>query len=432
MRLAMIADDLTGANDSGVQLARFGLHTSVLFHPDEEALGKNEAVVLDTDSRSLPPDEAYQKVKEASQLIKEKKFDVIFKKIDSTLRGNLGTEIDAIYDVFQPDLVVIAPAYPKNGRQTMDGIHYLNQQKVSETEIAKDPKTPVRESYIPTLLEGQTKHRVGLITLEDLDIGLDAVLTKLQDLKQQGISYVVFDAKEEDDLRRLAGFVLQSNYSVCWVGSAGLANHLPDIYGLQMKKQVVEIPRDGKPVLLVVGSVSGVSRKQLDLVLEQPGIKGIAVQSSAVVSSSEDKRVEIGKAYDQAVNDLNASARCLAIYSSGTPEDIRQAQQVGKQHGFDEREVSNLISQALGEVAAKLLEVFQIKGLVLTGGDTAKQVCNQLGITGFKLIDEVEIGIPLGKTVGKRELYAITKAGAFGTERSLLHSIKKLQGEDIQ
>jgi len=119
-------------------------------------------------------------------------------------------------------------------------------------------------------------------------------------------------------------------------------------------------------------------------------------------------------------------------YSLGTPEDIRQAQQVGKQHGFDEREVSNLISQALGEVAAKLLDVFEIKGLVLTGGDTAKQVCNQLGITGFKLIDEVEIGIPLGKTVGKRELYAITKAGAFGTERSLLHSIKKLQGEDIQ
>jgi len=432
MRLAMIADDLTGANDSGVQLARFGLHTSVLFYSDEEALGKNEAVVLDTDSRSLPPETAYQKVEEASKLIKQKNFDVIFKKVDSTLRGNLGAEIDAIYDVFQPELVVIAPAYPKNGRQTIEGIHYLNQRKVSETEIAKDPKTPVRESYIPKLLEGQTRHQVGLITLEDLDSGFDAVLTKLQNYKQQGISYVVFDAKEEDDLRRMAGFVLQSKYSVCWVGSAGLANHLPDIYGLQMKKQEVEIPRDGKPVLLVVGSVSGVSRKQLDVVLEQKGIEGIAFQSSAIVSGTEEKKVEIGKAYDQAVNYLNSHARCLALYSLGTPEDIRQAQQVGKQHGFDEREVSNLISQALGEVAAKLLDVFEIKGLVLTGGDTAKQVCNQLGITGFKLIDEVEIGIPLGKTVGKRELYAITKAGAFGTERSLLHSIKKLQGEDIQ
>jgi uncharacterized protein YgbK (DUF1537 family) len=139
MRIGMIADDLTGANDSGVQLSRYGLKTSVRFNFTDEELSSNEesgsdgAIVIDTDSRSIEKDEAYRRVREAANFLKENQFDVIYKKIDSTLRGNLGAEVDAVYDEFQPNFVIIAPGYPSNGRKIDSGHLYLNGAPLHET-----------------------------------------------------------------------------------------------------------------------------------------------------------------------------------------------------------------------------------------------------------------------------------------------------------
>ncbi|MBP1153326.1 MULTISPECIES: four-carbon acid sugar kinase family protein [unclassified Paenibacillus] len=427
MKLAMIADDLTGANDSGVQLARYGLNTSVLFEPDVTAIHQ-EAVVIDTDSRWLPRSQAYDKVKEVSQVLKSGSFDVIYKKVDSTLRGNLGAEIDALYEVFRPDFVVIAPAYPKNGRKTIDGYHYLHEKPLSETEIAKDPKTPVRDSFIPSIIQSQSEQPIALVTYEELRSGLEAVQAKLIQCQEDGIRYVVFDAEEEEDLRRIVQTMARIGRSVCWVGSAGLANYLPEIYGLQTKEIELDIQRDQKPVLLVVGSVSPTTRKQLDIVVQQPHIKGIELRSSLLVADNASRKAEMQRVYEEAKRALD-DRHDIALFSSGRPEDIEEAQRLGKKNGMDESAVSNSISGALGTVTSWLIEACEIKGMVLTGGDTAKQVCMQLGVTGFHLIAEVEIGIPLGRTIGAKPMYAITKAGAFGTDLSLLNSIQKLKGE---
>ncbi len=427
LKLAMIADDLTGANDSGVQLARYGLNTSVLFELDETAFDQ-DAVVIDTDSRWLPQSQAYDKVKKASQVLKSGSFDVIYKKVDSTLRGNLGTEIDALYDVFHPDFVVIAPAYPRNGRTTVKGIHYLYGKPLGETEIARDPKTPVRDSYIPSIVQGQSERPVALVTYEELRSGFEQVQAKLKQCREDQIRYIVFDAEREEDLRLIVQLMSRSGHSVCWVGSAGLANYLPEVYGLQPKRIELDIPRDPKPVLLVAGSVSSTTRKQLDIVLEQPHIKGIEMRSSFLVADEASREAEMQRVYEQAKRALEDQVD-IALFSSGRPEDIEEAQRLGKKNGMDESAVSNSISAALGTVTSRLTEACEVKGLVLTGGDTAKQVCMQLGVTGFHLIAEVETGIPLGRTIGSRPMYAITKAGAFGTDLSLLNSIQKLKGE---
>lgn len=427
LKLAMIADDLTGANDSGVQLARYGLNTSVLFELDETAIHQ-DAVVIDTDSRWLPPSQAYDKVKEAAKVLKSGSFDVIYKKVDSTLRGNLGTEIDALYEVFQPDFVVIAPAYPKNGRTTVKGIHYLHGKPLSETEIARDPKTPVLDSYIPSIVQNQSEQPTASVTYEELRSGYEAVQAKLKQCHEDQIRYIVFDAEQEEDLRLIVQTMSRSGYSVCWVGSAGLANYLPEIYGLQTKQIELDIPRDQKPVLLVVGSVSPTTRKQLDMVVKQPHIKGMEMRSSSLVADEGSRQAEMQRVFEEAKRALE-DQHDIALFSSGTPEDIEEAQRLGKKNGMDESAVSNSISAALGTVTSWLIEACEWKGMVLTGGDTAKQVCTQLGVTGFHLIAEVEIGIPLGRTIGAKPMYAITKAGAFGTELSLLNSIQKLKGE---
>jgi len=428
VKLAMIADDLTGANDSGVQLVRYGIDTSVLFKNEVEALTKHEGIVIDTDSRSLSKEEAYKKVRDVAEFLKQGVFDVIYKKIDSTLRGNVGVEINALYDSFQPDVVIVAPAFPKNRRFTKDGHHYLDDKRLNETEIALDPKTPVKESYIPKLLEEQTGRSVGLINYNELTGDNQDIIKKIKNYVQSGIHYIVFDAVSEDDLKKIATIGVQGQLTVCWVGSAGLVNYLPEMYHLKHYQIEPRTFSAENPVMMVVGSVSPVTRAQLDKVLESSDVVGLELDSVAVVTDAETRQREIERVVEKATAVLE-NKQDIALYSSGSREDIIEAQEAGNAYGLDDRQVSNAISEALGQVATFLVESFTFNGLVLTGGDTAKQICNQLNVVGFHLIDEVETGIPLGLAIGEKQFFAITKAGAFGTDYSLLNSIKKFQGD---
>lgn len=296
MKIAIIADDLTGANDSGVQLAHYGLKTSVLFQLHSSQLDENDAVVIDTDSRSLSKKEAYEKVKVVSEKLKDC-FPIIYKKIDSTLRGNIGAEIDAVYDAIKPTFMIIAPGYPKNGRTTYKGYHFLHDTLLHETEISRDPKCPVKESYIPSLIAKQTKRPIGLIDYQTLRLGFDKVKERLNDYRANHIPYIVFDSLTEEDLCCIAQYVCHINEKVVWVGSAGLANYLPEVYQLQKAKRTIKIDQNRQPILLVVGSVSQVSRKQLDLALSLTNVKGVQLDSIRLVSDDQIRCDEMKKPF---------------------------------------------------------------------------------------------------------------------------------------
>lgn len=156
--LAIIADDLTGATDSGVQFARRGFDTQVVLHAEEvSAIERNsEIIVLDTDSRAVAAGEAYERTRLAALQVARMGFKHVYKKLDSTLRGNLGAEIDAVADAIPVDCIIVAPAYPKIGRTTRNGIHYVNDVRIDRTETAKDPKSPVAEADLVKLLASQS------------------------------------------------------------------------------------------------------------------------------------------------------------------------------------------------------------------------------------------------------------------------------------
>ncbi|OQP05159.1 Hrp-dependent type III effector protein [Geobacillus sp. 46C-IIa] len=430
MKITIIADDLTGANDSGAQFARYGLNTSVLFQLDSNALHQSNAVVIDADSRSLPKEKAYKKVKSIAETMKEY-ATIIYKKIDSTLRGNIGAEIDAIYDTMQPTFMIIAPAYPQNGRTVYQGYHFLCGTLLHETELSRDPKCPIDESSIPRLLAKQTKRPIGLIDYQTLRLGFDKVKEKLDRYRADGIPYIVFDSVTEDDLRHIAQYVRQLNERVVWVGSAGLAHYLPEAYDLQTSPKTMVIKPSERPILLVVGSVSHVSRTQLDRVLSLPTVKGIQVDSVQLVRDCQSRITEMEKALRQAENEAKQGFH-IALYSSASPSDIQQVQAIGEANGQSPVEMSNLIAESLGEVAAGLIRNGYFGAMVLTGGDTAKYVCSQIGAAGFELIDEIEPGVPLAKLIHESGMYVVTKAGAFGSENTLIQAVHQLQGVDAK
>ncbi|PZE19335.1 four-carbon acid sugar kinase family protein [Paenibacillus xerothermodurans] len=429
--IAIIADDLTGASDSGVQFARKCLATQVIFDLSYFAAetGDIDAVVVDTDSRADAPQDAYRRVRDTASQVYRAGFQHFYKKMDSTLRGNLGAEIDAVMDEIPFDFAVVAPAFPKIGRTTLHGVHSLNGLPIHQTEIAQDPKCPVKQSNLVDLFASQSRRKVGLIALDQLHSGPEAVFARINALLKEQIELIVFDAVTEDDMRQIAEMMATSDYKILWAGSAGIADYLPKALSLPSRSDTRhEMTLSGKPVLLAAGSISKVTRSQVAAFNLNSNVTAVELDAVRMISTEEGRLQEIARCQAVLLKALSRGSD-VSLYASSSPEQVQLSKSAGADRGLDDTEVSNRIANTLGEIASSIVQQVQLQGVILTGGDTAKAVCRHLGVTGIQLLEEIEPGIPLGKLIGKMPLWVVTKAGAFGNEQSLLHAQHVLKGE---
>lgn len=412
MRLAVIADDLTGANDTGVQLVKRGFSTTVCIDPDQAPNGMYEAVVYDTDSRVLPAAKAYAQVKRIAERIRsewDEQPEIVYKKIDSTMRGRVGAELDAVYDVFGPDFIVITPAFPENGRIVREGTLFVNGVPVHETEAGRDTQAPVKESDVLKLLRRETARHVALITLEDLHLHQEAWQAKLKQFKDEGIVYLVVDATQDEHLYQAVELFLSTDYRIVWSGSAGLAKALTAfVQPVKSRDHTRFSPIVANRILFVVGSTHSRSRRQLDELLAHPDVSGIEF-------NIQNRLNENRSFVDEAVGAFQIGHH-VVLYSSSETVNGDLLLKSGQDRGA----VSRAISAQLGTMAARIVEEGNVDALVMTGGDTAKQVCKMLGCAEMELDDELETGVPIGRLqsdrLGGRTLYAVTKAGGFGTD----------------
>ena len=266
-RLAIIADDLSSATDCGAQVVRSGLSVVVPLQGYSLPTQARAAQVIsvDTDSRSLSADHAYAKVKAASQQLVAEGWTDFYKSVDSTLRGNLGAEIEAVLDIVKPDCAVIAPAFPKYGRTTVDGVQYLHGRPLHETEFGTDPTAPVRDADIARRLAEGSRRKAGRLTLDQVRAGPTQIKSAIQGLLADGIELVVVDIAEQDDLKRICLGLSQSDLRVVWVGSTGLAEFVPLALEVASTSEPFsqDHPLDPRPALALVGSASETTREQL-------------------------------------------------------------------------------------------------------------------------------------------------------------------------
>ncbi len=423
IKLAVIADDITGANDTAVQFSKRNISSCVRIDFDQEKILKETAdvIVIDTDSRDIAPSAAYDRIKSVCEVLQDSGIKNIYKKVDSTLRGNLGAEIEATAAVFQPEIVVIAPAFPSNKRVTVGGYHLLDQIPIELTEIAHGPKSPVDESRIVELLHKQTDSKIGLISLHVVMKGLDAVKQAIKQCLECGEKWIVFDAVLDEHLERIVKAT--QDYHVLWVGSAGLAEQLPDFYQWSAEQKKIGIAANG-PVLVVAGSVSKVTQAQISTALNLPNIELVKMNVANLI---QDKELEIGQCTIQAKKQLD-QGKDIVIASAVDDGDVIAAVAAGNICGLSSTEVSEQTAVALGEIAIQLID-YQLAGMVLTGGDTAIHVCRSLGAEAIEILEEVAVGIPLGRLVGGlcNGLQVVTKAGAFGQEDAFVLSIQAMR-----
>lgn len=173
--VGIIADDLTGANDTALQFHLKGANTQILLSDEVEPLNVKgtQTWAISTESRNVEPEIAYEKVVKAAKMFVDKlNPDFFYKKIDSTIRGNIAVEVLGMLAVLEWDASVIVPAFPSESRTTVGGYHLLKGVPIERTEMARDPHSPIFESHLPTLLKSQLlpeyQNLIGQIELKTL------------------------------------------------------------------------------------------------------------------------------------------------------------------------------------------------------------------------------------------------------------------------
>jgi uncharacterized protein YgbK (DUF1537 family) len=417
--MIIIADDLTGANDTGVQFANQGLHTEVLLEGTAlTAIHENMIIVVDTNSRAIPAAEAYIRVQRIAEQAHCAGFKHYYKKLDSTLRGNVGTELQAILDLKLHDFALVMPAYPKNGRTTVGGHHLIQGIPLSTTEIAKDPKCPVLETVLPELLRQQTTALIGHIGINELSQGKAAIVATIRRYLSEGRTIISCDAWLDEHFQLAAQAALQVSDHVLWAGSAALAECLPQLFNW------CEAPHQcHSPTLVIAGSVSTVTRGQVEQLL----VDGYELVEIAVANYLPWQENQPLPCLEKALSLLAAGKR-VVLTSGYHTDEIARAQKIGATLGMSTLEVSETVACILGFMGAAILRQQEVTGIILTGGDTAVSVCQALGITGIQIFEEVAPAIPLGKmrTAEGKDLWVITKAGAFGSPDALVKASQKL------
>lgn len=424
-KLAVIADDLTGANDTAVQFAKRNMCSYVKLNINKLNVGKSDVLVIDSDSRNLRPEEAYGKVKAICTEIAKQKIPCVYKKIDSTMRGNVGIEIKAAADILQPEIVIIAPAYPENNRITIGGYHLLDGIPLEYTEMAHAPKTPIHNSYIPAILQQQVDEKVGLLELLVIDKGEKCIKKRIDALIADNIKWIVCDAAKQSDFRQLMK-ALSAYKNILWVGSAGLAEYLSDFYGWQCDYGTSIMRREG-PVLIVAGSVSHITQKQIKYAVSNKNIRAVKLDILSILAESKEKKEGIIKT----IKKLLAKQEDVLITAAMDDKDVKKALWTGKQYGLKMEEVSERTACFLADIVAQL-DLQKLAGMILTGGDTAVHICRAIGADTIEIIKEIDSGVPLGMLCGTCDgMFVVTKAGAFGKSEIFAKAIDVIRNNEI-
>lgn len=446
-KVLIVADDLTGAGDTAVPFAKQG--SSAIVYLDGNggfAMQEHTDVdVLHTASRSLSPESAADRVRECVANVDWSRYSLVYKKIDSTFRGNIGSELDALLAAGEFDCAVVTPAYPKQKRVVMDGYLFVDGQLLEDTPIARDPVHPVGSSYLPALLQEQSRNEVIRVPVNELrkavgdQLHEDSCFFSLASgVKRSGNRRAdagkpcyLFDAANEDDLQRIAAAARAARLNVLWVGSAGLAEVLAD--GMQdsrsqpLKQEAaanrmrqglaasVQSSSGLHDVLIVVGSVHPVARRQAAY-LRELGFGWLELDPVQLASGY----AELTAAQLQAwVASRKTGGWVLATVCSD--DQRKRLDLMCREHGWTSREAGARIADSLGRLAARMANEWTLRGFVLTGGDIACSAMNALGIDMLQVMGEVEAGLPWYRPCGMQSsrFAIVTKAGGFGSEHAL-------------
>lgn len=402
LKLAVIADDFTGALDTGIKFAKSGARTQVMLHADfsfSEIDKDCTILVVDTETRHLEPNHAYQVVFDLVRRCDAYGVEFFYKKTDSALRGCVGSELAAVADA-TGCAVQFVPALPKENRTTRGGIQYIDGVPVAKSIFGRDPFEPVQHSEIKEILREETDKKILLVGRGE----------ECGEMEEPGI--VVYDASTDEDIYKIARNLFKQKKMRALAGCAGFASCLQDVWNFP--KQKMKQPRLTRSLLVACGSINEITRKQV-LYAERVGFERLSL--------SVEQKLQEGY-LDTPEGDLFMRKfweKCLSgnpvMLDTCSERPVEEAALYAEKKGISREEIRGRIAGRVGELVKRWLDFGLDDTVAITGGDTVYAFLEGIDCTDIEPVCEAVPGVVLFNIkLGERVLQVLSKSGGFGNE----------------
>ena len=425
--VGIIADDLTGANDTALQFHLRGANTKILLDSECSPQDKENVEVwaLSTESRNCDRLEAVFRVERAVRsFVDSFSFDYFYKKIDSTLRGNIALETLTMMDLLGYDASIIIPAFPQEGRITVGGYHLLKGVPIGRTEIAMDPHSPILESHIPTLLRSQLddkqKELVGTIDLKTVMNGAGPVLIRINELIKEGKKLIVADSTSITDIEQVALAIKKCDKKLLPAGTAACAQVLGKIWLAGLERVRTPLKLEKLPKLIVSGTATQITAEQiakLERSDDFDNINFIALDTKDIVNGVSDDLVE----------------RIITNLRCGVTVVVHTSHLIANFDGFSDdsfnaeltkEKLTTMITDYLAVLTERVIARIDVI-LITLGGETSYKCCKAIKSNELMLIDEAAPAISICSDVNKR--WIITKSGNLGNTNTLIEILNYIK-----
>ncbi|MCG6841507.1 four-carbon acid sugar kinase family protein [Fusobacterium nucleatum] len=417
----VIADDLTGSNATCSLFKKIGLRAASILKLQGDINYDVDVISYSTASRGLDKEEAYKKVSEAIKILKNKDVLVYNKRIDSTLRGNIGTEINAMLDNLEDDrIAVVIPSYPDSGRIVVNKTMLVNGVLLENSDAGKDPKTPIKTSCVESLIQKGIKYSSTYFTLSDIEQPIEEIVKKIQEaIKKSRV--LIFDAVNNEDIIKISKAIIHSDINIITVD--------PGPFTLYYSKELQKKNHLEKKILMVIGSVTATTKKQIEYILQEEDIFLVKMKVEDFFEK-ETCLKEIERVISFIKKGIVSYDLFLVTTSPIGDEKKADLQKLAENLNTTVEEISKIIANTLTETVVKILkETEKFEGVYSSGGDITIALLEKLKAIGVEIREEV---IPLaayGRLIGGDfpNLKLVSKGGMVGDEKTIklcLHKIK--------
>jgi uncharacterized protein YgbK (DUF1537 family) len=408
----LLADDLTGACDAGVAFLQAGWRVEVAIRP-ELPLPSTDLAVVSTNTRALAPSAAAAVCRDTVQGVLGAGRTLVYKKLDSTLHGNPGAEIDALLSARPGTIALICPAFPAMGRRLRHGELILGEDR-----------SPTGRN-LAAQIEQQTQRAVASLNHEVLTWPRQALAGEIERLQQRGASMLVFDAESEAELANLATLAaaLTAAERALPCGSTGLARHFAIAWHATLRSGAITgfdqaCSADSENRLAGTATRDPASPEP-----PTPGFRQPKAHHAVLCIIGSTNRVT-----QRQIEALVAEDAARVVCANEVHIDVIENLLDRRQPVVLKLNLASVSGVCLREIAVRIQARRRCAGVVLSGGDTALHVCGAWDVRGIELLGDVELGVPRGRLVGGllHGLGVVTKAGGFGDAETLRRCARAL------
>lgn len=413
VKLLIIADDFTGALDTAIQFVKKGIETQVFTGKQikgAENLSVASVLVVDAETRLMSPSKAYETVLELVRQAICMGVEVIYKKTDSALRGNVGSELSAVLDGVGGGRMHLIPAFPAMGRVTKEGVQYIDGVLLENSSFGKDPFDPMDCSFVPQILKEKTRKKVVRVP----------VGKKIPPVSSEK-EILVYDASSDEDIRNRIRELDKCGELRLLAGCAGFASFLPEVLGMNgtCRKEIFRT----ECFFVSCGSLNPITKEQI-LYAQKQGFYRVSLLPEQKLSP-EYYETEKGNEFIHMLREICNKENCVEVDSF----DMNGMDEYAGHLGMTNEQIRFSVSACHGKIVRRLLEEIDMT-VLMTGGDTLMGLMKELGVKQLIPIAEIGKGSVLSHLKWRdKTLQVISKSGGFGDKSALVHIARQVLSE---